>query len=40
MDQETRNQILTKATELFSKRGFHVVSVDQVIDASGVSLPA
>lgn len=40
MEQETRNQILNKATELFSKQGFHVVSVDQVIEGTGVSLPA
>lgn len=34
MEQDSRNRLIGKATELFSERGFHLVSVEQIVDAS------
>lgn len=37
MSVNKRQQIVIKATELFSKHGFHPVGVDWIIDESGVA---
>lgn len=34
MEQEVRDRLIGRATELFSARGFHLVSVDDIIGAS------
>lgn len=34
MKQESRNRLVRKATERFSERGFHAVSVEQIVGAS------
>src|ERR1700761_6283578 len=37
MRESKRQQVVDKATELFSKHGFHPVGVDWIIDDSGVA---
>lgn len=34
MEQESRNRLIRRATQLFSERGFHVVSIGQIVGAS------
>ena len=34
MEQESRDRLIDRATELFSERGFHLIGVDEVIGAS------
>lgn len=34
MEQESRDRLINRATELFSERGFHLVEVEEIIGAS------